>query len=511
MNDELQKLLDEANDVNISELTEDQLKTINNKWHKLRRKTNPLSSNIDVHSGKNEQLLFMFVPMYRDYITKFMVTAIIGYMNRACDEWGVPDGVPVIPVYDYIDNPSLIDPPQPVNDNTEVDAELLNDYKNNRKQMEKRVIIKEFIEYIFQYDPDEHIRSAYSPNSNDPERKLVITKASRMAVYMENRRIKRKKKLDKKEAKEEEKKFDDFNKVAENNDIKTAEKEKKLYVKDVVQKIKSRSKKGGFKLVKRKIKCTKIEYDEYIRKKEFTQLKREKKLLTHDDDFIKEPEMVKLKRMKDITLNDTVREMIPSADLFYKLLYYTESNYEELLTVVNDLYSEKPDLDWAINPLKMVKNNEEARQFRRHHAQEISFPVTSVLKGIWSIFGPYKKNRDRLDFYGSNMPLFEEMFKMREKDSELGAQLMMKRKKKKKKKQDKRVGPLNKNIKLSSNPVTNIDEYPSTIDDDTDNDFDDDEKKVIVEVIRMKKGGLETEKTEFITEYDTEATIIKRS
>ena len=163
MDQEIQKLLDNANNIDINELTEEELKDISEQWHAIRRKTNPLASNIEDNS-ENEQLLFMFTPLYRDYLAKFVLTSVIGYINRACDEWLVPDGVPVTPVYDYIKDPSLIDSPESVDDKNAVDPELLKEYELNKKQMEKRIIVKEFIEYIFQYDPDEHIRSAYSHN-----------------------------------------------------------------------------------------------------------------------------------------------------------------------------------------------------------------------------------------------------------------------------------------------------------------------------------------------------------
>ena len=125
----------------------------------------------------------------------------------------------------------------------------------------------------------------------------------------------------------------------------------------------------------------------------------------------------------------------------HRFLYYLESNYEELLSSVKDLYCEKPDIDTAINPLKFVKNLDEARKFRRKYADQIKMHVYSVNQGNWSLIGPYKENRDRLDFYGSNMQLFEEMFKQNEKDRELGSQFMAKRKNKKKNssKEKKRV------------------------------------------------------------------------
>ena len=312
-----------------------------------------------------------------------------------------------------------------------------------------------------------------------------------------------KKKATKKEKKEAANLLNDFdNKNSVEVESKMPEKK---YIKEVTQRIKSKSGNKNI-LVKRKIKCTKEEYDLYIKNKEM--LKREIKIDTYKDDFIKEPKMVNFKRMTDVTLHDTVRNMLPPADIFHRFLYYMDSNYEELMVSVRDIYSEKPDVDWAINPLKIVKDIKEARKYRRKHEGEINWPIMSVNMNNWSLIGPYKDNRDRLDFYGSNMSLFEEMFKKNEKDRELGAQIMMKRKKKKKRQQDKRVGKIHKNIKPGFNPVTDIANY-TTIDEDDDKEYDDKDNDVIMKVIRLKDGGCTSDITEFATEYDTVANIVK--
>lgn len=509
---DINKLLEEIKSIdleNLKNMTDEQKKIMSDKIHNLRKKTNPYASNIERADGSAaQQLLFMFTPVYRDYLAKFMMTSTLAYLNRACDEWGVPDGVPVVPVYDYIQNESLIDDPKPVNNETNaVDEVLLEDYAKNRKLMEKRLVVKEFLEYMFQYDPDEHVRSAYSPNMKDPERKLIVTPASRMGIYMEKRRIENKRKSTKEEKKEAKKLLDDFDEAVKKANVE----QKKEYIKEVTQKITSKNGKGTM-LVRRKIKCTKDEYELYIKQRAMYKdskgfLLKERKIDTYKDDFIEEPNMVKFMRMQDITLHDTVRNMLPPADLFHRFLYYMDSNYEALMNAVKDIYSEKPDVDWAINPLKVVRNVQEARKYRRKHEGEINWPILSVNTNNWSLFGPYKNNRDRLDFYGSNMSLFEEMFKKNEKDRELGAQIMMKRKRKKRKQQEKRVGKLHENIKPGFNPVTNVANY-NTIDENENEDKEHD-NDVMMSVIRLRDGGRITETTEFATEYVADSHVIK--
>jgi len=291
-------------------------------------------------------------------------------------------------------------------------------------------------------------------------------------------------------------------KESQKESFKQEEDNRKTHVRTVTQRVTSRNGKG-FKLVKRKVKCTKNEYDKYMAKKEL--LEREKKLITPNmDDFIKEPLMVKFKRMKDVTLQDTVREMIPPADIFHRFLYYFESNYEELLVAVRDLYCEKPDLDWAINPLKMVKDLDEARKFRRKYDGQINWPIMSVNKGNWNVFGPYKENRDRLDFYGSNMGLFEEMYKKNEKDRELGAQIMGKKKTKLRRAQEKRMGK--SEVRPGMNPVTNVSQFMGK--EIEDQEFDEEDRSVMQKVIHFSDGGRTMVTDEFPTEYTAQVHMV---
>jgi len=187
MADEIESLLNEIDGLSIDDLGEEELAKLSEKIQAVRVKTNPYATKIDV--AHDQQLLFMFTPMYRDFLSKLLMTANIGYLNRTCDEWEVPANVPVVAAEDYIDNPSLLADPEPVNDTTPVDSEMLKNYRKAREQMKKKIIVKEFLEHVFQYNPDKHVRSAYKPNPNDPERRPVITPASKMAVYMEKKRL----------------------------------------------------------------------------------------------------------------------------------------------------------------------------------------------------------------------------------------------------------------------------------------------------------------------------------
>ncbi len=74
----------------------------------MRKRLNPYGRTI---AGANEFMNFSITQITHEYWKKFITTAMIGYLNRMCDEWKVPSGVPVVSVYEYLDNRSLIDTP----------------------------------------------------------------------------------------------------------------------------------------------------------------------------------------------------------------------------------------------------------------------------------------------------------------------------------------------------------------------------------------------------------------
>lgn len=167
---QLQNLLDELDDESLSKLSDEEI-------IKMRQQLNPYGRTIQ---GSDKVLTYSYTDLRKSYLERLLVTSMIGYLNRMCDEWNVPSGIPVIPVYDYVKDPSkLYD-----FEKTLPDPEILRaDLDKNKEYMEKRVIIKEFLEDMFQYNPDYHVRSAYKPNPKDEERQILDSPAAHLAIY----------------------------------------------------------------------------------------------------------------------------------------------------------------------------------------------------------------------------------------------------------------------------------------------------------------------------------------
>ena len=168
--DQLSKLLDELDDESLAKMSDTDVL-------ELRKQLNPYGRTIE---GSNKILTYSYTDLRHEYLKKILLTSMVGFLNRMCDEWKVPDGIPVIPVYDYVKDPSKLDEFE----KTLKDPEFMRkDLDLNKAYMAKRVAIKEFLEDMFQYNPDFHVRSSYKPNLDDPERKIIDTPAGQLAIY----------------------------------------------------------------------------------------------------------------------------------------------------------------------------------------------------------------------------------------------------------------------------------------------------------------------------------------
>ncbi len=145
----------------------------------------------------NKVVAYCLTNLQEKYMEKLMTTALIGYMFRAADEYGVPDGEPIIHMED-LDKRQIIK--DFLNDNTDENGKFcMNDYIINPEQHNfggenlifketsynklKRMIIMEFLNHIFAYNPDFHIRNSYVPNKKDKSRSVVDEKSNPLNKY----------------------------------------------------------------------------------------------------------------------------------------------------------------------------------------------------------------------------------------------------------------------------------------------------------------------------------------
>jgi hypothetical protein len=130
-----------------------------------------------------------------------------------------------------------------------------------------------------------------------------------------------------------------------------------------------------------------------------------------------------------------VTRHIPPADTYFKLQMYMDDFHDQLKSAVTDIYHEKADIEWAVNPYQVFSGetkNEDAKKFVHKHADEVLYDIETLHTNHWNLMGSFKKNKDRTDFLNSNTEVITEYLSQLEKDKKMGRGLMMKKAQRKK-------------------------------------------------------------------------------
>jgi len=131
---QLESILGQLNEEDLASLPADEIL-------EMRKKLNPYGRTIE---GSDKYLNFSITQIHHDYWKKFITSAMVAFLNRMNDEWKVPEGVPVTPVYEYLEDPTKVDTPKAVVEKAY--KPTIDSYEFNREWMKKRIIVKEFLE-----------------------------------------------------------------------------------------------------------------------------------------------------------------------------------------------------------------------------------------------------------------------------------------------------------------------------------------------------------------------------
>jgi hypothetical protein len=131
----------------------------------------------------------------------------------------------------------------------------------------------------------------------------------------------------------------------------------------------------------------------------------------------------------------------PPANLYHQFDRYLSNHYEQIREITSCVYAERPDIEFAVIYYGSFPTAEDAREHRIQHAGEFRMePITIENAGV-TLLGPFKENRDRIDFYSKNTEIMKQMMDQVEKDHKLGKDIMEKAVKIQKKKNIKEAGP----------------------------------------------------------------------
>jgi len=120
---------------------------------------------------------------------------------------------------------------------------------------------------------------------------------------------------------------------------------------------------------------------------------------------------------------------VPPQDTFHRWNYYTEVNYEELRTVTEALYPERPDLDQAVALWEVYEGTQaEVDAAFEKHCQRYAEETTSSLKalefGQWSMLADFKENRKKVQFFNKNTEVLKRILDRHANDKKMGAEMM---------------------------------------------------------------------------------------
>nr|BBO54021.1 9RL homolog protein [Abalone asfa-like virus]BCY04568.1 hypothetical protein [Abalone asfa-like virus] len=156
-----------------------------------------------------------------------------------------------------------------------------------------------------------------------------------------------------------------------------------------------------------------------------------------------------IEKVKVVELHSPARpacDNLPPKDVFRRWSYYTACNFDDLRIITESLYHEKPDLEWALilydtftgTPEEVEKKLE---AFRDEHVDEVIADIRAINFGNWTLIGDFKENREKINIYNKHVDILRRIIEQHDKDKEIGAALMKNRVKYAKAKNIKEAGP----------------------------------------------------------------------
>ncbi len=148
-------------------------------------------------------------------------------------------------------------------------------------------------------------------------------------------------------------------------------------------------------------------------------------------EMLKEPEVYK-QYLYPITEVKEAIDTIPSQDTFHRWNYYTEVNYEELKTITDAIYPERSDLDFAIGLWNVFEGTsaEVDDQFDKHckrYQDEVPSSIKALEFGGWSLLSDLKENRKNIQIYNKNTEILKRILDRHADDKRIGSELMRNR------------------------------------------------------------------------------------
>ncbi|SIP85911.1 Putative MCP chaperone [Pacmanvirus A23] len=392
--EELRKLADK-----ITENPDEVYELDPEKVIELRKYLNPLGNVI---TSKKSYANLSLINWHEKYLRRFHMTGLVGYLYRTVEEYEPEDEL-------QREKARFETCLKNVTDAAEI--KRLTEEHNSRNKLIKSTVqsmIKKYLNRNFDYNPDNHLRGSHSENKADPERK-PRDEAIRDACMIAE-----------KSARSE-------------SVLRTKQEQTYTYLRE--QLLTTYQTAVDTSATLKKIISVIIDPEVDLADKQSILFKKYKQL---NDTVVDMRKFV-----EPIATADTLSAWTvdPPVDVFHQFDRYLTNHYEQLRDVVQALYNEKPDFEYAVIYYDSFKTPESAREYRIQHENEFRTEVITVENSAVTLLGPFKENRQRVDFYNKNTEVMKRMMEQLESDHKLGKDLMEKQVKAKKKKNIEEAGP----------------------------------------------------------------------
>ena len=134
----------------------------------------------------------------------------------------------------------------------------------------------------------------------------------------------------------------------------------------------------------------------------------------------------------DTDTRKTLTKHIPPADTYFKLQMYMDDHHDRIKDAVVDIYHEKADIEWMINPYQVFDDDDAAKKFVHKYSDDVKWNIETLYTHHWNLMGSFSKNKERTDFLNDNTEVVTEYLDQVESDKKMGRQLMMKKAQRKK-------------------------------------------------------------------------------
>ena len=368
----------------------------------VKSRMNPIGTIAPTHKA---YAVASVVNMREDYLRKFTITALIAFLYRRLNEY-VPSYVIKSEEYTRKKLDELGERTQEERDALRAQAEKhIAEYK-----AQTREVIGEFLASMFAFDPDKHIRRApttFSASALDVITQTARAKDAEVAKYVDS--------------------------VRAASAARSAHCARSACTEDYAAHIDESA-----SIMHRAINL----FDGAIKAAScasaapLPDLVRAARMATEARDLI--APMINT-RLTDETSGALAT--LPPADLYYHFSRYIDSHYEHLRLMTDELYFPNPDIDNIMMFYDSFPTQEEAQEFVRVHEAEFSAEPLVVENGAVTILGPFRENRERVDFYNKNTEVLRVMMEQITKDQKIGTAITNKTIDASKRKNVREAGP----------------------------------------------------------------------